>query len=164
MICVISGIGIYARNGETPAHVWGTPNDSEAPQVKGSKALTPRDVRKIDAFSVASYVTAMGALEHAGVDLQLAGPERVGMIIGNNTGGWQYVEPQLRAMHAEGFNNARPIRGDRLVSRSSSRRDIHAGCHQRLFENGLRGALGGRRSAATCHASHRPQSRRYHWW
>ena len=67
--------------------------------------ISPRLTRKIDRFSVFGLVSAQSALQDAGLlgldkktirSQQRQESERVGITVGNNLGGWEFAERELR--------------------------------------------------------------------
>jgi 3-oxoacyl-(acyl-carrier-protein) synthase len=79
--------------------------------------LSPRITRKIDPFSVYALVTTQFALQNAGLlqngknplwSQQEQGANRVGICVGNNLGGWQFAERELRNLWLLGPREVSP--------------------------------------------------------
>ena len=86
--------------------------------------LPPRLLRKIDSFSTFSLVAAQQALEDAGLSIEdlgqavpasapawqqaAGGRDRVGITVGNNLGGWQFAERELRNLWHAGPHKVDP--------------------------------------------------------
>ncbi len=84
---------------------------SECKQVSDSVisenvALTRRDGKKMDRFSLLAIAAAQSCFE----DGKLTEKEIYGceIFLGNMTGGWTYTEPQLRKLHSEGLLEISP--------------------------------------------------------
>lgn len=85
--------------------------------------LNPRQTRKIDRFSVLALVAAQQALRAAGLlvdekrpvwsqreqeDRRGIGDNRVGITVGNNLGGWEFAERELRHLWQLGPREVNP--------------------------------------------------------
>ena len=79
--------------------------------------LSPRIVRKIDRFSTMGLIAAQHALQDAGLLLDDAKPtwsqqehggNRVGITVGNNLGGWEFAERELRNLWKSGPRDVSP--------------------------------------------------------
>ncbi len=79
--------------------------------------LSPRIVRKVDRFSTMGLIAAQQALEDAGLLLDDAKPiwsqqehggDRVGITVGNNLGGWEFAERELRNLWKSGPRDVSP--------------------------------------------------------
>ncbi|GCE21257.1 beta-ketoacyl-[acyl-carrier-protein] synthase family protein [Dictyobacter kobayashii] len=84
---------------------------------KPTNYLSPRVVRKIDLFSTYALVAVQAALKQADLLLESGKPKwsqqeqgsnRVGLCIGNNLGGWQYAERELRHLWQQGPREVSP--------------------------------------------------------
>jgi 3-oxoacyl-(acyl-carrier-protein) synthase len=66
--------------------------------------------RRLDRFSKLALVAAQQCLDHSPSVDQLANgsKNRTGIVIGNNFGGWGYVEPQMEGLYAEGMDSINP--------------------------------------------------------
>lgn len=120
--CVISGIGLATPAGceiETAhaALAKGLPlfqqrrllgeegPIAEVSQVDDSlldHGLTKRQARKIDRFSLLAIAAVRSALRDAGIEVNDQNRDSLGMIIGNATGGWSFVEPIMYGLYTEG--------------------------------------------------------------
>lgn len=63
--------------------------------------LPRRQARRLDRFSLLAIAAIRQAMADAGVEPSDA-PERIGVLVGNATGGWSYVEPQLYGLYGNG--------------------------------------------------------------
>lgn len=79
--------------------------------------LSPRIVRKIDRFSTMGLIAAQQALQDAGLLFDDAKPtwsqhdrggDRVGITVGNNLGGWEFAERELRNLWKAGPRDVSP--------------------------------------------------------
>jgi 3-oxoacyl-(acyl-carrier-protein) synthase len=84
---------------------------------RGESYLSPRIVRKVDRFSTFGLITAQQALQDAGLLLADTKPiwsqedhggERVGIMVGNNLGGWEFAERELRHLWQSGPREVSP--------------------------------------------------------
>lgn len=81
------------------------------------KYLSPRQMRKIDRFSILALIAAQMALQDARLMLdekrpqwsqEESGGNRVGITIGNNLGGWEFAERELRHLWQLGPRDVSP--------------------------------------------------------
>ncbi len=79
--------------------------------------LNPRTVRKIDRFSAFGLIAAEHALQDARLLLETQKPawsqyedrgNRVGLTVGNNLGGWEFAERELRHLWQDGPREVSP--------------------------------------------------------
>jgi 3-oxoacyl-(acyl-carrier-protein) synthase len=79
--------------------------------------LSPRTVRKIDRFSTFALIASQLALQQAGLLVngkkplwvqQGHGEHRVGICVGNNLGGWEFAERELRNLWQQGPREVSP--------------------------------------------------------
>lgn len=79
--------------------------------------LSPRTIRKIDRFSVFALIAAQQALRDADLFVeddktvwsqQPGGGNRVGIAVGNNLGGWEFAERELRNLWQHGPREVSP--------------------------------------------------------
>jgi 3-oxoacyl-(acyl-carrier-protein) synthase len=84
---------------------------------QSSTYVSPRLTRKIDRFSTFGIIATQLALQDAGLLLndkepvwrkEERGGERVGITIGNNLGGWEFAERELRNLWKLGPRNVSP--------------------------------------------------------
>ncbi|HEY1352478.1 MAG TPA: beta-ketoacyl-[acyl-carrier-protein] synthase family protein [Ktedonobacteraceae bacterium] len=135
---VITGMGVLSPYGPGPALLW----ENLMAGQSGLKALTtfqtshircrvggqmsdfrpedylsPRQVRKIDRFSIFALVAARMALQDASLLLDEKTPvwsqrepggTRVGITVGNNLGGWEFAERELRNLWQQGPREVNP--------------------------------------------------------
>ncbi len=123
---VITGMGVISPYGVGPAILWDklmagetglkvlTSFDTSHLQCKvggqfsdfrPESYISPRIVRKVDRFSTLGLISAQQALQDADLLLdnskptwsqQERGGDRVGITVGNNLGGWEFAERELR--------------------------------------------------------------------
>ncbi|MGH2480384.1 MAG: beta-ketoacyl-[acyl-carrier-protein] synthase family protein, partial [Ktedonobacteraceae bacterium] len=135
---VITGMGIISPYGIGPALLWDklmagesglkplTSFETSHIQCRTGGQLTdfrpdaylsPRLARKIDRFSVFGVVAAQMALQDANLlvegrkpvwNQQEQGDERVGITVGNNLGGWEFAERELRHLWKLGPREVSP--------------------------------------------------------
>ena len=135
---VITGMGIISPYGIGPALLWEKLMAGESglkpltsfetahiqcrtggqlTDFRPDAYLSPRQVRKIDRFSVFGVVAAQMALQDANLlaegrkpvwSQQEQGGERVGITVGNNLGGWEFAERELRHLWELGPREVSP--------------------------------------------------------
>ncbi|MEO3944640.1 beta-ketoacyl-[acyl-carrier-protein] synthase family protein [Gorillibacterium sp. CAU 1737] len=74
-------------------------------QVKGieaEKLFSKRLLRKCSRFSVLSLLSSMEAVQDAGLELEHLDKDRIGIFVGNNSGGWESAREGLEVLHREG--------------------------------------------------------------
>ncbi|MFC1593904.1 beta-ketoacyl-[acyl-carrier-protein] synthase family protein [Candidatus Omnitrophota bacterium] len=71
--------------------------------------ISPRLLKKIDAFSHMSLVATELALKDAHIDLSQENLDAVGIFAGNAIGGWLYAETELRDLYIEGREGVSPF-------------------------------------------------------
>jgi len=86
-----------------PAHSAGLV-DGLDPDGKFSKRL----VKKLDRFSHMALVATDSALNDAKLKLDKEDKERIGIIIGNALGGWEFAETELRDLYEGGLRDVSP--------------------------------------------------------
>ena len=126
---VITGIGAVAPNGNNVEEFWAnltagksgigniTYFDSSNHRVKiagelsGFKpdlVLDPKEIRKLDPFSVYALVATQEAISISGLDAQSLNPDRIGVTIGTGVGGIQTLEDQQRVIDHKGARRVSP--------------------------------------------------------
>lgn len=135
---VITGIGVISPYGIGPELLWGklmagesalkplTTFDASHIQCRVGGQLTdfnpntylsPRTTRKIDRFSTLALIAAQFALQDANLLLDNKKPvwsqqeqesHRVGVCVGNNLGGWEFAERELRNLWQQGPREVSP--------------------------------------------------------
>ena len=126
---VITGIGAVAPNGNNVEEFWAnltagksgigniTYFDSSNHRVKiagelsGFKpdsVLDPKEIRKLDPFSVYALVATQEAISMSGLDAQSLNPDRIGVTIGTGVGGIQTLEDQQRVIDHKGARRVSP--------------------------------------------------------
>jgi hypothetical protein len=75
-------------------------------QLQAVAGLGPREVKRMDRFSLLAVSAARAALRHAA--LSASAVSSCGIVTGNTLGGWTFTEPQLRSLHGLGLNSISP--------------------------------------------------------
>jgi 3-oxoacyl-[acyl-carrier-protein] synthase II len=71
--------------------------------------LPPRATKKLDKFSIYSLKAGTDALRDSNIDPKNIDKSRVGVLVGNCYGGWEYVMPQLNGLYgSDGFDAINP--------------------------------------------------------
>jgi 3-oxoacyl-(acyl-carrier-protein) synthase len=86
--------------------VAGQANDFDAEQV-----LSPRFIKRTDRFTHFAMATVKQALQDAQLTIGDEGdvhPERVGVMVGNVLGGWEFAERELRELWRDGAREVSP--------------------------------------------------------
>lgn len=126
---VITGLGALTPNGNSVPEYWDalscgrsgidhiTYFDTEnfpvkiAGELSGfdpSDHLEPKEIRKLDNFSVYGIVTSQEAVNHANISPGSFDPYRVGVIFGSGVGGIQTLEEQHKALMERGPRRVSP--------------------------------------------------------
>ena len=126
---VITGIGAVAPNGNNVDEFWSsltagssgighiTYFDSSNHRVKiagelsGFKpesVLDPKEIRKLDPFSVYALVATQEAISMSGLEAQSLNPDRIGVTIGTGVGGIQTLEDQQHVIDQKGARRVSP--------------------------------------------------------
>lgn len=115
----ISGIGLVLPTGSEPegirdTHRFGSPRFRRRPVFGGDYpavsqgvvedsdligSVPYRESKKLDRFTLLAYVCALRAMKDAGL-VSASDKNGMGMVLGNSTGGWEYVEPQMYPLYA----------------------------------------------------------------
>ena len=109
---VITGLGVVAPNGIGLEPFWdnlvngrsatgtiaafdatgmSSTIDSEVKDFDPTKWMSPRDIRRSDRFVQLAVAASLMAAEHAGLDMDVEDPDRVGVLIGSGIGGIQTI-------------------------------------------------------------------------
>jgi 3-oxoacyl-[acyl-carrier-protein] synthase II len=67
-----------------------------------------RTIKKCDDFSIYSLLAVHEALEDAKLDLETIDRDRIGIYVGNNSGGWNAAETGLKDLHQKGTRFVSP--------------------------------------------------------
>ena len=126
---VITGIGAVAPNGNNVDEYWSnltlgvsgigpiTYFDSSNHRVKiagelnnfsPESILDPKEIRKLDPFSVYALVATHEAMSMSGLDSESCNPDRIGVTIGTGVGGIQTLEEQKRVIDQKGARRVSP--------------------------------------------------------
>lgn len=121
---VISGLGLAIPAGGNLNTVWQTlvkgkplfqphPNFSQVSVgFVGEEQLdhdwNKRQLKKLDRFTVLSAVAMKGVLTDSQFQLTEKTKDRLGILLGNCTGGWSYVEPMMYPLYTEGMQAINP--------------------------------------------------------
>lgn len=126
--CVVSGIGLATPAGcdlDTfwaalakgaslfqPRHIYG--DDGPVVQVSVvddaalNHELSRRQSRKLDRFTLLAIAAIRQALRDATIEITDDIRDRIGMIIGNATAGWTFVESVMYSLYVEGMDTVNP--------------------------------------------------------
>ena len=126
---VITGIGAVTPNGNNVNEFWTsltngisgigpiTYFDSSNHRVKiagelngfqPDSILDPKEVRKLDPFSIYALVATKEAISMSGLDSESLNPDRIGVTIGTGVGGIQTLEDQQRVIEQKGARRVSP--------------------------------------------------------
>ena len=126
---VITGIGAVAPNGNNVNEFWAsltngisgigpiTYFDSSNHRVKiagelngfqPDSILDPKEIRKLDPFSIYALVATQEAISMSGLDSESLNPDRIGVTIGTGVGGIQTLEDQQRVIDQKGARRESP--------------------------------------------------------
>ncbi len=126
---VVTGLGALTPNGNTVPEYWDALKsgqsgidhisyfDTEGFSVKIAGELTgfdpnqylePREIRKLDNFSVFAIVAAQEAMTHANINMDSIDSHRVGVILGTGVGGIQTLEDQHQSLLNRGPRRVSP--------------------------------------------------------
>lgn len=126
---VVTGLGALTPNGNTVPEYWNALKsgqsgighisyfDTEGFSVKiagelsgfdPNQYLEPREIRKLDNFSVFSIVAAQEAMTHANINMDSIDSHRVGVILGTGVGGIQTLEEQHQSLLNRGPRRVSP--------------------------------------------------------
>ena len=126
---VITGIGAVAPNGNNVNEFWTsltngisgigpiTYFDSSNHRVKiagelngfqPDSILDPKEIRKLDPFSIYALVATQEAISMSGLDSESLNPDRIGVTIGTGGGGIQTLEDQQRVIDQKGARRVSP--------------------------------------------------------
>jgi len=70
--------------------------------------LSKRQSRKLDRFTLFAIAAIKQALHAASIEITDQIRDRIGMIVGNATGGWGFVESVMYSLYAEGMDTVNP--------------------------------------------------------
>ena len=126
---VITGIGAVTPNGNSVNEFWAsltngisgigpiTYFDSSNHRVKiagelngfqPDSILDPKEIRKLDPFSIYALVATQEAISMSGLDSESLNPDRIGVTIGTGVGGIQTLEDQQRVIEQKGARRVSP--------------------------------------------------------
>ena len=126
---VITGLGAVAPNGNNVEEYWSnlisgvsgigpiTYFDASGHRVKiagelsnfqPESVLDPKDIRKLDPFSVYALAATHEAISMSGLDSDSFNPDRIGVTIGTGVGGIQTLEDQQRVIDNKGARRVSP--------------------------------------------------------
>ena len=126
---VVTGLGALAPNGNSTDLFWSAIESSTsgiapisyfdasnhrvtiAGEIKGfdaGKFIDPKEVRKLDPFSIYALVSSMEAIESAKLDLEKINLDRAGVIIGCGIGGIQTLENEHDIIKNKGPRRVSP--------------------------------------------------------
>ena len=126
---VITGLGAVTPNGNNVNEFWTsltngisgigpiTYFDSSNHRVKiagelngfqPDSILDPKEIRKLDPFSIYALVATQEAISMSGLDSESLNPDRIGVTIGTGVGGIQTLEDQQRVIDQKGARRVSP--------------------------------------------------------
>ena len=126
---VITGLGVVAPNGNNVKDYWSnliagvsgigpiTYFDSSSHRVKiagqlsnfePESILNPKDIRKLDPFSIYAIAATDEAINMSGLDASSINPDRIGVTIGTGVGGIQTLEDQQGVINQKGARRVSP--------------------------------------------------------
>ena len=126
---VITGLGVLAPNGNNVDEFWAscTAGKSgigpityfdasnhrasiagELSDFQPEKVLDPKEIRKLDPFSVYALVATDEAIKMANIDFKSIDLDRVGVTIGSGVGGIQTLEEQHSVIENKGARRVSP--------------------------------------------------------
>jgi 3-oxoacyl-[acyl-carrier-protein] synthase II len=116
--CVITGLGIVNPAGSNTSTFWGkivsgksslSSSKHDASVFVGNVdinsvdcQLTSRETKKLDRFSIMALAASNQVLYDANCPLTEEARDNIGMIVGNSTAGWSYVEPMMSSLYGVG--------------------------------------------------------------
>ncbi|MCU0289658.1 MAG: hypothetical protein MUF15_25105, partial [Acidobacteria bacterium] len=81
-------------------------------QLQPEKYINAEYLKKCDDFSIYSLMAVREALADAALDTEKIGPKRIGIYLGNNSGGWHAMEKTLKDLHDSTTTYINPFLGD----------------------------------------------------
>jgi 3-oxoacyl-[acyl-carrier-protein] synthase II len=126
---VITGLGALAPNGNSANLFWSAIKSStsgiapisyfdpsnhratiagELKDFDAAEFIGPKEIRKLDPFSIFALVASMEAIESAKLDLENINLDRAGVIIGTGIGGIQTLENEHDVINAKGPRRVSP--------------------------------------------------------
>ncbi|UFP92961.1 beta-ketoacyl-[acyl-carrier-protein] synthase family protein [Gloeobacter morelensis] len=113
----VTGIGLVTPMGCEPQTVWNFLSHGRSLYEKrdhshGASKVDDRSIeghiparhaQKLDRFAMLSMIAAGNALADSRFEIQEENCYRVGLVVGNSTGGWTFLEPTMRALYSEGM-------------------------------------------------------------
>ena len=126
---VITGIGAVTPNGNNVNEFWTSltngisgigpityfdPSNHRvkiAGELNGfqpDSILDPKEIRKLDPFSIYALVATQEAISMSGLDSESLNPDRIGVTIGTGVGGIQTLEDQQRVIDQKGARRVSP--------------------------------------------------------
>jgi 3-oxoacyl-(acyl-carrier-protein) synthase len=126
---VITGYGVCVANGSNPAAYWKMLSQNKQAFTKKNlfgpnfpaqtvamindddieHGLTRRQTKRLDRFTILAMAATRQAFNRSQFptdNKELL--DRFGIFLGNNTGGWGFVEPQMAPLYAESMNTLSP--------------------------------------------------------
>ena len=126
---VITGLGALAPNGNSADLFWSAIKSStsgiapisyfdasnhratiagELKDFDAAEFIDPKEIRKLDPFSIFALVASIEAIESAKIDLENINLDRAGVIIGTGIGGIQTLENEHDVINAKGSRRVSP--------------------------------------------------------
>jgi len=126
---VITGLGVVAPNGNSADLFWSAIKSStsgiapisyfnasnhratiagELKDFDAAEFIDPKEIRKLDPFSIFALVASMESIKSAKLDLENINLDRAGVIIGTGIGGIQTLENEHDVINAKGPRRVSP--------------------------------------------------------
>ena len=101
----ISGIGpiTYFDSSNHRVKIAGELNEFQPDSI-----LDPKEIRKLDPFSIYALVATQEAISMSGLDSESLNPDRIGVTIGTGVGGIQTLEDQQKVIDQKGARRVSP--------------------------------------------------------
>ncbi|PGK36719.1 beta-ketoacyl-[acyl-carrier-protein] synthase family protein [Bacillus cereus] len=80
----------------------------EIPSFNAGDFISKRVIKKTDRFTHLALAAVHLAVEHAGLNLSELSSERIGLMVGNVLGGWEFAEKELRNLWKKGEEYINP--------------------------------------------------------
>jgi 3-oxoacyl-[acyl-carrier-protein] synthase II len=111
MITRIQGIEAY------PVRIGG---EITAQDFAPEKLLEPKEIRRLDRFSVYGLCAGMHAVKDSGIDFEKMNRDRAGVIVGSGIGGIETMEQEYDVLQAKGVRRVSPFTVPKLMVNACS--------------------------------------------
>ena len=134
---VITGIGLVSPAGQGTKETWSSvvngesgigpitlfDSDPHPVRIAGevsdfdpSEHISPKELKRMDRFIQFALVAALDAVADAGLEVPVANPGRVGVLVGVGLGGLQTIEDALEVLRTKGAKRLSPFMLPKLIS------------------------------------------------